>query len=513
MSPPQASSSLNRKHLLALLLLAALVRLWVAWQPIESLVEKNLPDDSFYYFVLARNLAESGQATVDGVSPTNGFHPLWLLVITPLFMGTAAGAALPIHLALSLAALFDVASVYFLVRLGQKLSGRGDVGLIAGLLYAINPSVILQATNGLETALGTLTLLLFLKQLEHVVRQPSQRNGVWLGLLAGLMLLARTDAAFLFALALLALLLAAPNAARLRLVLTAGIVSVAVMLPWLLWSHAAVGSLLQESGVSIPYTIRTRLALEHGAGLAPQLRETLRQLASPAAWLRGDFSGVPLAPGLLLWALALLGLRKRGLTQPQKLILLPLLLSSLMMILFHAGLRWYPRLWYFVPTSAAFALCAALAFQHPQVQARLGRVLLALTAVYFLASGILLWRVGFYPWQRVMLAASTQLQQQLSLNDTLASFNSGIYSYYLEQRVVNLDGVVNHHAFNAIQQNDLLAYMRSAGVDYLVDTDSAVRREFAPFLGPDVDDLNEAAVLTEDVGYGLGAMRLYRIQP
>jgi hypothetical protein len=87
---------------LGLVLFAALaVRLYVAWQPVETLVTKNLPDDAFYYFEMAQRLAAGGGVSVDGINPTNGFHPLWLLLITPVFAAGPEGD-LPIHLSLSL---------------------------------------------------------------------------------------------------------------------------------------------------------------------------------------------------------------------------------------------------------------------------------------------------------------------------------------------------------------------------------------------------------------------------
>ena len=43
-------------------------------------------DDSFYYFQIARNLAEGKFSTFDGgITRTNGYHPLWLFLITPFY--------------------------------------------------------------------------------------------------------------------------------------------------------------------------------------------------------------------------------------------------------------------------------------------------------------------------------------------------------------------------------------------------------------------------------------------
>ena len=56
-----------------------------AWYMLANLNLVNLlrdvnGDDSFYYFQIARNLAEGKFSTFDGgITQTNGYHPLWML--------------------------------------------------------------------------------------------------------------------------------------------------------------------------------------------------------------------------------------------------------------------------------------------------------------------------------------------------------------------------------------------------------------------------------------------------
>jgi hypothetical protein len=45
-----------------------------------------IEDDSYYYSIVAKNLAASGLSTFDGQTLTNGYHPLWLLLVTLLTM-------------------------------------------------------------------------------------------------------------------------------------------------------------------------------------------------------------------------------------------------------------------------------------------------------------------------------------------------------------------------------------------------------------------------------------------
>src|ERR1700676_5493013 len=46
----------------------------------------RIGDDASYYMTTARNLAAGRGMTFDGIHPTNGFHPLWLLMLVPLFL-------------------------------------------------------------------------------------------------------------------------------------------------------------------------------------------------------------------------------------------------------------------------------------------------------------------------------------------------------------------------------------------------------------------------------------------
>ena len=39
-------------------------------------------DDAYYYFEIARRIADGGGSTFDGLNTNNGYHPLWMLVCT-----------------------------------------------------------------------------------------------------------------------------------------------------------------------------------------------------------------------------------------------------------------------------------------------------------------------------------------------------------------------------------------------------------------------------------------------
>jgi hypothetical protein len=53
--------------------------------PLESFLRTLNVDDSFYYYVIARNFAHGLWSTFDGTNPTNGYHPVWAFLLTPVF--------------------------------------------------------------------------------------------------------------------------------------------------------------------------------------------------------------------------------------------------------------------------------------------------------------------------------------------------------------------------------------------------------------------------------------------
>jgi len=51
-----------------------------------SISKYFMADDSFYYFQIARNIASGIGSTFDGNNLTNGYHPLWLIITSLIFL-------------------------------------------------------------------------------------------------------------------------------------------------------------------------------------------------------------------------------------------------------------------------------------------------------------------------------------------------------------------------------------------------------------------------------------------
>ena len=64
---------------------AAALLLLIGFSSIHNYKIHFLHDDAYYYFKIASNITQGFGITFDTINPTNGFHPLWMLVLLPLF--------------------------------------------------------------------------------------------------------------------------------------------------------------------------------------------------------------------------------------------------------------------------------------------------------------------------------------------------------------------------------------------------------------------------------------------
>ncbi|HTZ72255.1 MAG TPA: hypothetical protein VMB71_16485 [Acetobacteraceae bacterium] len=151
-------------------------------------------DDFYYYAIIADRMAGGVFSSFDGLIRTNGYHPLWLAVVTVLrLVCGGTGTAFFVMLFATLAALATTATwqAHILLR---KLNAPPGVAAFATILFAIGAAAI--ARTGMEVALALPLALVFIAELERVSRGGELRP-CRLGLLASAAILARLDTAIL----------------------------------------------------------------------------------------------------------------------------------------------------------------------------------------------------------------------------------------------------------------------------------------------------------------------------
>ena len=234
-------------------------------------------EDAYYVFSVARNVAHGHGITADGIQWTNGFQPLWTLIVTLPYL--VADDRTPLAFIGLLSATLWVVSALLFARLIVRLTRLHDVSwpsTALAVLFLADLQLQTAYFNGLETGLYLTVVLALLVWTTHdafLVRIESFRLAVAFGAGLGLLILARNDGVF-FAFALLAGVLTLRRTLRaLRAVCVAAGAIAAITLPWLGYNAWLTGSLVPQSGAA------TNAGPYRGTSLVEKLGQMVGRLA------------------------------------------------------------------------------------------------------------------------------------------------------------------------------------------------------------------------------------------
>ena len=481
--------------MMALLVLACVVRLIIAWQPLDTLVTRVMPDDAFYYFQIARHIAAGDGATFDGTEGTNGFHPLWMMALVPVYKVAGSNGPLGVHLALTLAALLDLVTCWLVARTVTRVTAVPAAGLAAACWYALNPAVLTQVGNGLETSLNLLCLAALFAWTVDGRRAEARSSRWWIGFgcVAGLAMLARSDNVVPILVAGAGLCILPWRRDRVRGLLLAAGTSAVLLAPWLLWNWTKFGRLLQTSAGAYSVVTRGNLAAQgYGAGTVVwyAIRDTYTLFVRTIPLdLVGESKLVGLGLGVAVAVLAMGGGAR--VWESARRFAVPTA-ACVALLLTHSLGRGTLKVWYVAPAALVAAYGVGLVWQvvaegagDARARRWAGGLLWLTVMTGFGMNGTTIVRRGLYPWQVEMLAGGRWLAERAPQGTVAGSFNSGIIAYVGERTVVNLDGLVNTAASDAVADRRLGAYIDEREIRVIVDNAYTVFQDYEQFYGAD----------------------------
>jgi hypothetical protein len=133
-------------------------------------------DDAYYYFKVAQNISEGRGSTFDGVNPTNGYHPLWLVANVPIFALARFDLILPLRLLTLVMAALSAATAILLFRLLKTVIAE-PIALLAAAFWAFDMtlhSIITQ--QGMETGIVALSVVLLLTIMQKIELENEESN-------------------------------------------------------------------------------------------------------------------------------------------------------------------------------------------------------------------------------------------------------------------------------------------------------------------------------------------------
>lgn len=420
-----------------------------------------VPDDAFIALDVARRLAATG------VLPTSGVQPLFVYLAAPIFAiarpDTLAGLDAAARASLAICAAADVVTLVLLARLLRRAGGP-VAAAVGAWIWALHPGIAAVATNGLETSLALAMICAVVTLAE--LGSPSPRRDFALGALVGAGMLARVDLASLGAgIVLVELWDRRKSEDDVRAIgrrvvpLAAGFA--AVYLPWVAALYAQTGDVLPVSGKAtalLAYQLTVQALSLPGESFWPGI---LRNGLGAVAFRAAPFAAISLAA--LPFARGFSRFRLVGWHAA----------AVYVFYTFYVGAWWHFER-YFAPvllvqTAAVALACGRLAESRPRAAAVVVVVALAAVAVSLAASIPIGSRTDRYRTDALAV------RPVVPAGAVVGAWESGALSYYLtDATVVNLDGVADSRAYEAIRDKRLDEYMLERGVTTVVSRPGGV---------------------------------------
>jgi hypothetical protein len=477
----------NNRHMTVqlhgLLMLAALIglglRLRIAWQPVEELAWRVTADDAYYYFRLAQNIISGAGVTFDGIHLTNGFHPLYTLLLVPLLKFAGNDLALGVNLALTLVAILSAATAWPVYRIGQQVDSD-MAGLIGAVLHLLNPWMILIPMTGVESAVYLFTFAWAIVAYLVWRNQPTTPHALVAGGAIGLTIMGRSEGGLLLA-GVMADVLWQNRRDLARTIRPMAIIALSattVCLPWAVWSTANFGTPFQVSGPTI-------IMLSH-ANRPTSLDSQIVWYLKQTAWfsLRYAYKIILYnVLAVLMMSLAFWAHRRDRerlnvgwqAAAPLAFLGVPFVLITL----YYNVVMWHQQHWYF---SALMLIATVVA--APIIVGWLGDYAAQYKLLFGIAAGavglcagalFIIWTRGFYSTtgQHERYLAGRWLAKSQVQSAVFAASDNGLFGYYCQCKMVNTEGVVNNSIYNYYQSHGftpdaLGAYLRTEDIQYMI---------------------------------------------
>lgn len=433
-------------------------------------------DDFFYYAGVARHMAQGAHSTFDGIHPTNGYHPLWLLILT-LFSLTGST---PTMLALVTAAtIASIAAIWFLSRrIASGLGAPAPAQHILATLLTFQAELLIR--GGMEIVLAVPLILLLV---ERYLAEDTYDRAFFFraGLLSSLCVLARLDSI------LLALLLFGFAASQLASVVSRLKATGAFVLGLTpLWCYL-LSNIVRFGSVTPISAQAKQLRLHRLFEIAP-----LISLIHPLTAVRALVA----LPGLLSAVLlvTLLLLHGGRLPSRTRIVLWPLAVFPLIHLALLCGVSDWPLwYWYFYPfLPVLLALPAVVAGRTPDFN-RMSPAFAALVAAVIFGYTFA-YNHSHPPQRNALFLAAQDIAGFARTHPGVYAMGdrSGTAGFEMSSPMIQLEGLTMDRTYleKLRKQPTLNAVLNDYGVTYYVSTNAAqtggcYRTEEPAQAGPD----------------------------
>ncbi|MFA4015545.1 MAG: hypothetical protein RUDDFDWM_000632 [Candidatus Fervidibacterota bacterium] len=452
MEKNSASEQASLTSLCILLIVFLCLPLLVSmWKPIPYVIERFTPDDAYYYLNTALNIARGYGSTFDRINFTNGYHPLWMLILIPIY-SLVGGVEEPLRIVLTLQVIMLSLSMWLSFDVMKRFVSK-PLSIIAPMLvYAF---VGLAGFYALESHLLVLLSLLAVRfsVSRHIVfeSQKVSIDDVLFALLLSLVTLSRLDSVFIF-ISYIAVLVFQRNRLSIAKLLTVTVAYAVLLVPYLIWNYVHFGHLMPISG-----------ALKSAF---PNVVFIPRHLLIKPVLVR---MAIPLVLSIAYMIMyGAVKVKFKGLH-------LPLLTFNLYVLLhacYSAFLQdWGVFPWYFALPLAIASLNIPLLLSLLQRSHLLDACIVVLCALLVAIAMSKLFLPSRHAGLRTLYKQAMWLKANTEPDAVCIAEDAGIIGYFSQRRVINLDGLINSYEYQEyLLHGRFIDYIRDKGVRYFIAT-------------------------------------------
>jgi hypothetical protein len=520
--------------IIIILLLSLSLRLFISLY--NNWIDFFFVDDAFYYFRIAKNFVSGLGLTYDGHQVTNGFQPLFLLVILPIFFLTKGNLILPLHLVAVFQSIVSIGIGIFLYKISRIFLDKW-FSIFIVTVWFFSPIAISQEMNGMETGLNlfliAVTSYYYLSQIVPSIENIKTRKLILLGVLLSLTVLTRLDGILFMIAVLMHLLYTALKRHQgttyikkvqslFRVVFPVALIPLMVLTPWFIFNYQITGHLLPLSGQAIRF-----MSLNYGFG-AGNFRDQFPLQNIPITYYYENFSFSLMK---LLWhhpfthspvkffsdlfhvanmdnfqsfhfisllilatfviTIALFAFSSLRLIFNQMMFYFLYAFLLLCAFTFYIFGQWFYYRYYF-PIYFLMTICGGVVFSLiytslKKINNNFGTIFKGgLVALYVLSVSFQI--KGFIDMSQDSVHKQfhtlvSVIENVTPANAVIGCFQSGVIGYYSDRQIINLDGKVNREALEAMKSGQLGKYIKKKGITYVADWSFIIHTLFIRNLG------------------------------
>jgi hypothetical protein len=417
-------------------------------------------DDAYYYLTVARNAAHGHVSSFDGLSATNGYHPLWAILLTPLFL-LVHDKYVALTIVMICGCILHGITLHVIWRMHVCHCSKAAACFATGFfaLFCVVPAWYIGEAP-LSMALFALFVDRFLLTALNTLQAHPARSSIVLGLCASAAVLSRLDAIFPVLGSLVWLWLARGIHARAS--------ATAALATMTLFVGAYVASNVLVFGHAVPISGVLKSSF-------PQVSLINYPLESPK-WYRLLLPFlVALAFGWHFAAPRARAARSELIDRPLAVIAAGTLVFFTYEILFQQDADFGLYSWHFAVSTCGAAILAGRLFDalatDLRVRSAAGALLLGGALHWFLYR----YAVATHVDSKLADAHSVGcwIDKNLPADAVIAATDPGMVAYFGDRKTISLDGLINDfHYQDALRGGRIVPYLESRHVTHLMIRDA-----------------------------------------